>query len=139
MCRRELRIALDDIGLNITAAQLETMFQSADLDKNGLIDYREFKTLIYSLQSLDAQWTNERLKRCAVPPVLLKILFIQRQKADSVSRRPKSWIKQDVEPLVDALIFEPIPYRYLLRGPCPSLATQCLGPNLETFTKTRMN
>lgn len=25
--------------------------------------------------------------------------------------RPKSWGKGDVEPLVDALIFEPIPYR----------------------------
>jgi hypothetical protein len=61
--RRELRRALDDIGLNVTASQLETMFISADLDGNGLIDYSEFKALIYSLQSLDAQWTNERLKR----------------------------------------------------------------------------
>ena len=54
---------MDEIGRNVTASQLESMFIAADLDRNGLIDYDEFKALIYSLQSLDAQWANERLER----------------------------------------------------------------------------
>lgn len=62
-CDRELRVALEAIGLNITGSQLESMFVSADLDGNGLIDYSEFKALIYSLQSIDASWTNEKWKR----------------------------------------------------------------------------
>lgn len=63
LCNRELRVALEAIGLNITESQLESMFVSADLDGNGLIDYSEFKALIYSLQSIDASWTNDKWKR----------------------------------------------------------------------------
>lgn len=84
--RLELKAALEDIGLNMTGAQLETMFMTADLNRNGLIDYNEFRTLIYSLQSMDAQWADSKWKR-------------------------QTWRADDVEPYVDALIYEPIPYR----------------------------
>ena len=88
--RLELKAALTDIGLNVTESQLETIFTTADIDGNGLIDYNEFKTLIYSLQSLDAQWADSKWKG---------------------NLGGKGGGDVDVEPFVDALIYEPIPYR----------------------------
>mmetsp|Transcript_504 Transcript_504/g.1078 ORF Transcript_504/g.1078 Transcript_504/m.1078 type:complete len:734 (-) Transcript_504:15-2216(-) len=91
--REELAAAMGDIGVSLNDSELDTMMAMADLDKNGVIDFNEFQALILSLQDSD-----------------------RRQLWSGTQGGERSWRRgltspHDVEPLVDALIYEPVPYR----------------------------
>lgn len=57
---KELRAALRDLGQNPTDADLQTIFNEMDIDRNGTIEFPEFMKML--VQSYDHENTEEELR-----------------------------------------------------------------------------
>uniref|UniRef100_A0A7S4KDK0 Calmodulin n=1 Tax=Guillardia theta TaxID=55529 RepID=A0A7S4KDK0_GUITH len=84
----EMRTALEEIGLRPTDEELEYLYNKADSNGDGLLDLLEFRDMVYWLVAQDAWIKND------------------------------GFGLSDMEPMVDALVYEPIPYRSAIDYGC---------------------
>jgi len=99
MNKTELFAALEDLGLTPTAEEIDVLVKLSDVNFDGLIDFEEFQGMVYylateHLSSTERHPAGTRGLAAAAPDTLHLKTF-----------------EPQVEPMVDALLYEPIPYR----------------------------
>ncbi|KAJ1489382.1 hypothetical protein T484DRAFT_1780252 [Baffinella frigidus] len=87
----QLQAALSAIDIKVSDEELDNLFEMCDVDQNGAIDISEFKAMVFSIlaKKTPDRWLKE----------------------GSVNLFPPGEDSYQVEPMVDALVYEPIPYR----------------------------
>jgi hypothetical protein len=90
----ELRAALEGINVRVSEEELDVLFERGDLDQNGVIDIDEFKQMVFTIVA-------ERSDPQRYIPEQAREWRVTHAADDEIQ----------VEPMVDALVYEPIPYR----------------------------
>ena len=105
MNQTEVFAALEDLGLTPTLEELELLVKMSDVNFDGLIDLDEFKGMVYFLatQHLASSQSNSSM---------ILNTALENKTLDLKSFKP------EVEPMVDALLYEPIPYRSAIEQGC---------------------
>ncbi len=130
----ELFAALGELGLSPTEEELGRLLKMSDVNFDGLIDFEEFKGMVYFLAATQNQGTPST---CFTSTEVQKVTH-KALAATWSSGRNSSWMlnsaveklagsngtldlklfKPEVEPMVDALLYEPIPYRSAIEQGC---------------------
>jgi predicted acylesterase/phospholipase RssA len=105
MNQTEVFAALEDLGLTPTLEELELLVKMSDVNFDGLIDLDEFKGMVYFL-------TTQHLASSQSNSSLILNTALENKTLDLKSFKP------EVEPMVDALLYEPIPYRSAIEQGC---------------------
>jgi len=98
MNRTELFAALEDLGLTPTADEIDVLVKLSDVNFDGLIDFEEFQGMVYYLATEHLSSTERHPPGARGPASAPDTLHLKT-------------FKPQVEPMVDALLYEPIPYR----------------------------
>jgi len=105
MNQTEVFAALKDLGLTPTLEELNILVKMSDVNFDGLIDLDEFKGMVYFLATQHLASSQSNLS-------LPLSLTMENKTLDLKSFTP------EVEPMVDALLYEPIPYRSAIEQGC---------------------